>query len=233
MLELLGASVDLESVIKVASFVFGLGSAAKVIYEISTGRRSRMRDEYKFAKEFMEALAAPDPMHPFLREKGFQAIAGDNQLSADEVEYLLLLQKPDRALRDYVLGKRYIDHLPHIGNLQVKFRAKYEGSWSRSWRKTFFLIAYALLVFLAFSPLLLSKLLFKSITEVLAAFGLTLLVFGPYAWFSLVAATRIYRAEKLVQNQSKHTQSIVLGSSNNVTERTSPGKPSLATRAKR
>lgn len=232
MLELLGAFMDLESVIKVASFVLGLGSAAKVIYEISTGKRSRMRDEYKFAKEFIEALDAPDPMHPFLREKGFQAIAGDNQLSADEVEYLLSLQKPDRALRDYVLGKSYLDHLPHMGNLQVKFRAKYEGSWSRSWRKTSFLIAYALLVFLAFSPLLLSKLLFKSITEVFAALGLTLLVFGPYAWFSLVAATRIYRAEKLVQNQSKHTQSIMLGSSNNVIERTSPGKPSLTTRAK-
>jgi hypothetical protein len=232
MLELLGASVDFESLIKVASFVLGLGGAAKVIHEISTGRRSHMRDEYKFAKEFMEALAAPDPMHPFLREKGFQAIAGDNQLSADEVEYLLSLQKPDQALRNYVLGKRYIDHLPHMGNLQVKFRAKYEGSWSRNWRKTFYLLAYTLLVFLAFSPLLLSKFLFQSFTEVLTAFGLTLLVFGPYAWFSLVAVTRIYRAEKLVRNQSKHTQSIVLGSSNNVIERTSPAKPGLATRVK-
>ncbi len=115
---------------------------------------SHLRDEYKFAKEFMEALHAPDSMHPFLREKGFQAIAGDNQLSADEVEYLLSLQKPDQALRDYVLGKRYLDHLPHMGNLQVKFRAKYEGSWSRNWRKTFYLLAYTLLVFLALSPLL-------------------------------------------------------------------------------
>ena len=81
--------------------------------------------------------------------------------------------------------------------------------------------------------LLLSKLLFKSLTEVLTAFGLTLLVFGPYAWFSLVAVTRIYRAEKLVQNQSKHTQSIVLGRSNNFIERTSPAKPGLATHVKR
>jgi hypothetical protein len=32
--------VDFESIIKVASFVLGLVGAAKVIYEISTGRRS-------------------------------------------------------------------------------------------------------------------------------------------------------------------------------------------------
>jgi hypothetical protein len=209
--------MDLESTIKIATFFLGLVGATKIIYEIGMARRFRMRDEYKFAKDFFDALDASKPMHPFVREKGFQAIAGDNQLSANEVEYLLSLEKPDRALKDYVLGKKYLNHLPQMGSLQIAFKTKYQKNWPRKWRKTVFLVSYAVSFFLVFLPILLPKLFSNSATDTFVLFSLTSLVFGPYAWFSLMTAGSIHRAEKLVERQSKHTQSILVGES--VTQR--------------
>jgi hypothetical protein len=202
--------MDIDIFIKIGTFVLGLFGAGKLLYDLSIGKRGRLREEYRFAREFFEDAEASKPLHPFLREKGYRAIAGDERLNADEVEYLLSLQKADRALRDYVLGRPYLEHFPQVGNLQIDFKLAYKSPWSRTWRKYTYFTLYAGLFFLAFSPFLLSRSLFKNATEMLTASALCMVVFGPYAWLSLKSATRIHRAEKLVQHQDKHTQRIVL-----------------------
>ena len=215
--------MDYDLLIKTVTVLIGAIGAGKLIYDLSIGKRSRMREEYKFAKEFLEEVSSNKQLHPFLREKGYQAIAGDIQVSADEIEYLLSLKGPDRALGDYVLGRPYLEHLPNVGNLQIAFRRKYQGAWSRQWRKFLYLGMYVALVFLAFAPLLFSRLLFKGSAQMFIAFVVCVSAFGPYAWFALKAATRISRAEKLVENQHKHTQRIVLSSSNPSFQRTAFG----------
>lgn len=62
--------------------------------------------------DFLQEVNSNKQLHPFLREKGYQAIAGDKQIGANEIEYLLSLKGPERALRDYVLGRPYLEHLP-------------------------------------------------------------------------------------------------------------------------
>lgn len=205
--------MDYDILIKTATVLIGAIGAAKLIYDLSIGKRGRMREEYKFAKDFLQDVSSGEQLHPFLREKGYQAIAGDKQIGADEIEYLLSLKGPERALRDYVLGRPYLEHLPDAGNLQISFREKYKGVWSRRWRKFFYLITYFGLAFLAFAPLVLSKFFPIGPPQIFVAFAVCVSVFGPYAWFALKAGTRIYRAEKLVEHQHKHTQRIVLSSS--------------------
>jgi hypothetical protein len=202
--------MDLDITIKSGTFLLGVVGSAKVLYEISIGRQSRMREEYKFAKAFIVELNSNPDMHPYVLEKGCQALAGDRQLVAEEIKYLLSLQRPSLALRDYVLGRKYLEHLPNVGNLQIAFKKKYQGIWSRLWRKSLYISFYALFVFFAVAPVLLSKFLFKSPSDVVFPLILCLAVFVPYAWYSLVEAARIYRAEKLVQHQDKHTQIILL-----------------------
>lgn len=92
--------MDLDITIKILTLVAGTIGVAKIFYEILIGKRNRMSEEYKFAKVFLEELGANKNLHPFIREKGYQAIAGDNQLGSNEIEYLLSLQQPDLALRD-------------------------------------------------------------------------------------------------------------------------------------
>ncbi len=75
--------------------------------EFRLARHGRLREEYRFAREFLTDLMSPAGMHPFVRRKGYQAIAGDTRLSAAEIEYLLNLDDGARALKDYVLGRKY------------------------------------------------------------------------------------------------------------------------------
>lgn len=169
-----------------------------------------MRDEYSFAKTFFEEVSSNPALHPFLREKGYQAIAGDRQLSADEIEYLLSLEKPDRALRDYVLGRQYLDHLPQSGNLQIDFKKRYKNKWSRTWRMYVYSALYLLFSLTAFSPLVLSQVFDFSNAQTAQSLILSVSVFGPYGWFFLKTAAHIYRAQKLVENQHRHTKRIVV-----------------------
>lgn len=173
-----------------------------------------MREEYHFAKDFLDEIASSKKIHPFLREKGYQAIAGDNQLNADEIEYLLSLKELERALRDFVLGRPYLEHLPDRGDIKIAFWKKYQRTWSRQWRRCLYLTLSIGLVSLVLVPLLILIILSSGATYTFASFVVSAMVFSPYAWLSLKASTRIYRAQELVKHQHKHTQKIVLNSSN-------------------
>jgi hypothetical protein len=202
-----------ELIFKAASLLVAVAGAGRFLYDVSIGRRGRMREEYKFAKEFLSDINSDSGLHPFLREKGYHAIAGGNSISGDEIEYLLALTRPDRALKDYVAGRHYLEHFPRSGNLQIEFKKKYKSKFSRKWRLYGYLILYLLLGFMAFSPLVLSGFYHTSPSQ---TFGLLLTcigVFGPYALFSLRSGYRLHRAQMLVSHQNKHTQRIILPAS--------------------
>lgn len=202
--------MDYDLVFKGITLLLGVVGAAKIIYEFSMGRKSRMRDEYKFARDFLSDVKANKDLHPFLKDKGYQAIAGDDQISGVEIEYLLSLASPEKALRDYVLGRFYLDHVPHSGNLQIQFKKKFRIKWARRWRMYTYITLYAIFAFIAFSPLVFFSYLGMSLGDSLIAVIISLTVFGSYAWFALQAGAKIYRAEKLVAHQNKHTQKIFL-----------------------
>lgn len=199
-----------DTVLKVLPVLATIAGAAKILYEIPISARSRLREEYKFAREFMQELRQDPEMHPFVREKGYQAIAGDRSLSADEVAYVLSLQNPEQALRDYVLARPYLEHRHRSGNIGLGFRAKYQRPWSRMWRKMAYSTLYFLLAALAFSPFLFSKVFGLTGSQIFVALGVYVITFGWFAWQALIAAARIFRAEKLVKNQSRHTCRIIL-----------------------
>lgn len=205
--------VDYDLVFKLAMVCIGLVGAAKGLYDLSIGRKSKLRDEYKFAREFLAEVDRELDMHPYLKEKGYQAIAGDSKISGSEVEYLLSLTGPERALRDFVMGREYLEHLPDSGNLQIKFKKKYKNKWSRRWRMYTYLTFYIVFFFAGFAPLVFSSYLHLSGQNLLAAFAASVLVFVPYGWLFLRSAARIYRAQMLVDHQDRHTQRIVLAAS--------------------
>lgn len=202
--------MELDLLLKSSTLLLGVIGAGKLLYDLSITKRSRMRDEYTFAKTFFEEVSTNPALHPFLREKGYQAIAGDRQLSGDEIEYLLSLENPDRALRDYVLGRQYLEHLPQSGNLQIEFKKRYERKWSRKWRIYIYSGLYVLFSLTAFSPLVLSQLFAFSSAQTVQSLILSVPVFGPYGWFFLKTAAHIYRAQKLVDNQHRHTKRILV-----------------------
>lgn len=202
--------MEYEFVWKGATLLFGVITAGKILYDLSSGKRGRMRDEFNFAKAFLDLVRSDPKLHPYLREKGYAAIAGDANLSADEIEYLLTLLKPERALRHFVLGRPYLDHLPNSGDLQIDFKPKYRTMWSRKWRFYLYLWLYLILAFVSFSPLVFAGPLGLTTSGSLSFTLVTIGTCLPSALLAMKSAIRIDRAEKLVENQHKHTQRVLL-----------------------
>ncbi|WP_154678035.1 hypothetical protein [Paraburkholderia nodosa] len=194
--------MDIDLFYKPATVLIGAYGAGKVYFDMSSGKLSRMREQYRFAKEYFTDKASGEADHPFLREKGLQGIIGDDSLVADDIEYLLRLKEPAKAIKYYGLGRQYLQlSLTNSGGA-IEFRPRYKNAWPRFWRKWTYFGLYGLCAFLGYAPIAFSKQLFPSPHGVLAASALTIPVGSIYAWMALKAATRVSRAEALCRSQA-------------------------------
>ncbi len=202
--------MDIETIGKIIATAVAVFGAGRALYEIISGNKPKLRDEYLFARSFFDDLASKKELHPFAIEKGYHAIAGTTAIKGEEVAYILTLENSTRCLQDFVLSRKYIEHLNTTGDLQIAFTKRYQRPWSRTWRKLVHMTTYAIFAFGAMAPLLLAQPLGLQPKSLFTLFAFTLPVGGFIAWTSLQSFARIYRGEKLVENQQKHTRRIVL-----------------------
>lgn len=196
--------VDYDVLFKAGTLIVGAIGTWKLIIEFLRGRHGHLREEYRFAQEFLSDLAANPKMHPFLLQKGYQAIAGDTRLSAAEIEYLLTLQDAPRALKDFILGRPYLNYLATASGTKIVLKNQFQGRWPRLWRKGVSFALYLGCYFLGVSPIYLAK-----SGQALPMFVLTASVCFPAGYFALRAGVRIARAEVLVGKQHKNGHPIV------------------------
>lgn len=175
-----------------------LGGGIK-IYHLILEKKAHLKEEYKFAKEFLKDENQND-IHPFVLEKGYQVISGSNTVNSKEVSYILSLKNPSQSLRNYVFSKSLIEELKEEGSLTFKGRYQKEG-W-RKWFKRLYAVSYLLCALIATSPIFI---LDESLKKFLLLLAVMLPTFGLFAWWSIVAYVKIDRAEKLIFNQEKHT----------------------------
>lgn len=198
--------MEVETIIKIIGAIAAIFTAGKITYDVTTAKQSRLREDYKFAKEFLEDLKNSPDLHPFAVEKGYQAIVGSTILSSEEIAYLLSLTNSGKCLNDYVLSKKYLQLLSINGDLRLTFAEKYSSSYSRWWRKGmylfFYIICAVILIFPIFVP---TSLIFTLITVP---------VFSYWAFISLKSYSRIVRGEKLVKHQRRHTQMVIIPNKN-------------------
>jgi hypothetical protein len=194
--------MQFETIVKIISAIVAVAGVGKIIYDVTTGNKSRLREDYKFAKEFLEDLKNNPDLHPFAVEKGYQAIAGSKFISAEEVSYLLSLKNPNKCLNDYLLSRKYLQKLDTNGDLYLAFSNKYSSPLSRNLRKGVFFTLYVCFALISIVPIFVPQ-YFRFIV-------ITLPGFGYYAFASLDVYIRIYRGEQLVKNQQKHTSTLHL-----------------------
>ncbi len=201
--------MDFEIAIKIAGAIaaslIAAAAIGKFVYEISIGHVSHRRESYKFAKDFLEFEQQSNNIHPYVLEKGYQAIAGKTRMNMAETKYLISLKNGDRALRDYILGRQYLEHRPDAGNLQITFKENYTTRWSRKWGAKLYIASYFISCIAAFSPLIFNVILFKNARDAFSVFGLCIIFLLPIAYFSIKAWSRIYRAEVLVKDQEQYS----------------------------
>ena len=184
--------------------IFSIG---KIIYEIIISKKVHLREEYIFAKNFLNDVDKGG-LHPFALEKGYQALANSTEVNTDEIAYILSLKNSARRLKDFVLSNDYLEHINSKGSFELMFKEKYNSDWSRSWRRTTYFISYFILALLTLSPFILSTIFKTTIINIFIQLALTIPFFGYFAWRSLLGFVKIHRAQKLIDNQQKHTQNI-------------------------
>lgn len=200
--------MEVETVIKIISAIVAIFSIGKIIYDITTGKKSRLREDYKFAKEFLEDLNNNPKLHPFAVERGYQALAGSTSISSEKIAYLLSLKNPGKCLNDYMLSKKYLQLISINGDPCLTFAKKYSSSWSRLWRKVIYFLLYVFCAVIAIIPTLF-------LPKYLSFLFTTTPVFSYWAVFSLISYIEIDRGEKLVNHQQIHTHMILIPATNN------------------
>lgn len=205
--------MDVLTVTKVVGGLVGILGIWRFFYEFRIHKKSQLRDEYKFSKDFLETVDKNE-LHPFSLEKGYQAIAGSKAIKAYEIEYILSLEDPAQCLRDYVHSKSLMNKLETEGNLRLTFKNKYKKVWSRTLRKWLYILLYMIFAIIAISPLLFSRYLTKEHASIFEQLLITFPFGGFYAWIAVNAYLKIQRGEALINNQKCHKQRVIINPDN-------------------
>lgn len=199
--------MDLSFIIKIIIALGTMAGAAKIVYELAVGGKLRLREEYRFAKEFLKDLESPDTLHHLAEERGYYALAGTSSMKVSEIKYLVSLTDADRRLKDYVLSRKYVTLNEQTS--RISFHERYKSSWSRNWRKCIHIAAYMIGCLLAFSPLLVIQPLGLPPKYMLLIL-VTLPCFGSFAVEFIRSFVKISRGEALVKEQQEHAPRIYL-----------------------
>lgn len=206
--------MDNETLFKLIGTGCGLALAIlgflKFYLDFSVNQKSKHREDYKFAKEFYADMQKIKPMQPYLIEKGYLAIVGNNYLKQHEIEYLLKLTGAATALRQYFRGKKYLKELPESGSLKVELKDQYKNSTYRSILEKLYIGSYFFNCLVAAGPFILGLYLYKFNSGFVGVSIFMPFLGVPLALMSAIAGAELLNAEKLVKNQRTHIQQIVV-----------------------
>lgn len=117
-----------QAALQVLSFfgaaVVGSIGTWKIVDELLRKGKASLKDDYRFAREFLPQADKND-LHPVVAEMGYQALAGDAKISADEVSYLLTLKHPRDAIRSFIAARRLLDFFTTAPLEKIAFRRAY------------------------------------------------------------------------------------------------------------
>lgn len=186
---------NIDTILKLIGLIAAVIGLPRILEELTNLKRSRHREEFKFIKEFITELGTA---HPFVIEKGYLAISGDDTLTAKEIAYLFSLKSPGQALRKYTKARKYLEFQESTAGATIEFRQQYTDG-KRTWLKKLYVGCYGVFASFAFAPILFAKDVFGSDWQVaLAIVALFLVVFGTLAYSFLTDYARILRGEELV-----------------------------------
>ncbi|MBV4507521.1 hypothetical protein HU751_022055 [Pseudomonas sp. BW13M1] len=202
--------MDIENIKTIAiligtavGFVSLLFTTYKIVRDLATSNKSRLKEDYRFAREFLKDLDDKN-LHNLAKDRGLYAIAGTDSMNIADITYLLQLSNADRCIKDYTLAYRFVEYDDKRD--RISFRKKYQIPSSRRWRKLLYMGGYVFFAMLAILPFWLTSFTIKLLP--LAIF--TLPSFGLLAAESARNFIKLKRGEALVSEQSKHTELIAI-----------------------
>lgn len=191
----------LELAAKAIGLFASIFTAYKLFLEVVLHRKTRLRDEYKFVKEFLIDIGTSSEPHPYLVERGFAAISGKDNLTAEEIRFFLSQRNPSLSLKRYSAAReRYVEYCGH--DHFVKFKGKFTDPTKRKWSKILNGVGYIFFAALSLAPIFFASNLFGTNWQMGALIiVMFMLAFGPQAIWCLLEVGRITKGEKLVDGQ--------------------------------
>jgi hypothetical protein len=190
--------------IELVTAAAGLLASGVALYQAINHRSGDLRESYRFAKEFLRDCSASEPpLHDYAKHRGYQALCQDTDVDPVIVEYILGLKHPATRLRDYVMGRRFVQaHRAQQPDMRIEFRPGYEQAVYRRLAQVAYLAGYALFGALAIAPAMLTSMLQFDWRTQLVLLGMSVPAFGYLAWSCLVEYAGLYRATQLVRSQT-------------------------------
>ncbi|MGI2933594.1 hypothetical protein [Vibrio fluvialis] len=199
--------MDVLIFVKIIPMFVGILGAGRVIYDLISGVKVKLREEYKFAKDFLEQSDINN-LHPFTKEKGYQAIAGSAQVTQKEIEYILSLSNPVQRLKDFKNSRQLFKKMETNGTFKLVYKKRYQSNSYRNVIKGWYLLCYVALAFLAASPYLFPEWFGE---QGMISLIITIPSFGFYSVMSLISYGKIKAAERLTENLEYHSSNILVG----------------------
>ena len=191
--------MPVEGWIKVATIAFGAVTAWSVIVALLKGRRQRLRDEYRFAREFMTDLQGIAEGSPLLQQLGCHAVTGDTAVDFAAFQHIANLPDPEKALSNYAFGYKYVEYVTTSKAPRIQFKNRFRRRSTRFIIKLVFLLLYIVMYILGWCPAILHSLKMWGPSSPGPAFIITACIFFPMAYFALRAGVKVQRAERLVK----------------------------------
>lgn len=191
----------LELAAKAIGLFGSIFTAYKLFLEVVLHRKTRLRDEYKFVKEFLTDISTSAVTHPYLLEKGYAAVSGKNDLTAEEIRFFLSQPNPSISIKLYVSARqRYVEYSE--SERLVKFKGKFTDPNKRKLSKVLNGIGYFTLATLSLTPLVFSSNLFGKNWQMAVMFiAIFMVAFGPQSILCLLEVIRVANGEKLIDSQ--------------------------------
>lgn len=187
-------------IMKVSALVASLIGIYKVVSELSNGKKKMLWEEYKYVQEIMAEYSKDRNLHPYIIEKAFHAITGSPRLNAQEICYILSLEKPLKILHKYMHGKRYLKYDSASG--LIRFREQYASKNKVLFLKTTLFAMYFFFASLSLGPLIFLTPLANDIPSLIVNMG----SFGLIAGLALREHVNLHRAVDVIKAQDQLKQ---------------------------
>lgn len=170
--------------------------------EVLKSPKILLREDYCFARDFFRDLQTGS-LDPVVSEIGYQAIAGNSEITSDEVAYILGFNNFKKSIGFYMDARILLEFYSTASNEKIKFKKSYRSAKIRSSLKAIYIIGYFLSYGIGVLPIFF--VIFKMLAPATGFlyFIVSGAMFFPLAYISLKAGGRIARAEKLIQIQAE------------------------------
>lgn len=197
--------MELSFLSSIVSMVVALVTVAVAVYQLPLNSKSKLKEEYRFAKEFLVDIVENKKLHHLAVERGYYAIAGTSSIKVSDLIYLVSLVAPDKCIKDYILARVYVEFDEVVQ--KIVFKSRYKNSGYRLFVKVSYSVLYVVFGSLAVAPyLFVGQLTFLPDLAVVKL--VFLLFFGFFALRFLWAFIKMIRGEALLGRQQKHLPSI-------------------------